>query len=284
MRRHSTLSLRSTRPVAPSSPAASGRWALGLLASIFLPSLALANSYVFTIDSSQSSLWLSGTLDLTGTPPLGMYPMTEQGPGSLTAPVSGTLAVETDLASTIQLQRGGSIVPAITGDWRPQYGASEGTQPAQYGARFLVTEIMSGIDIAFRDDAFDLDSLALSLSGTSFDASQLLLHWAFASADARSFGPTDTAGPVSDDMLSESELPNPHPNQTSGGSLVVAGNLATLTIPIQVQLLDHILSTPGEVVLSGQIVATAVVPEPATASLLLLGMALLAGRRSARQV
>ena len=108
---------------------------------------------------------------------------------------------------------------------------------------------------ASRDNVGDVQSAVLPLVGTTFDSTQLSVNLVNSSTDynvtieGKLFsGTIDTGVAV--------------PNTATGGTLTIAGNLATLTLPILgigsvdvegVDLLD---------VYSGQVVATAVVPEP----------------------
>ncbi len=95
----------------------------------------------------------------------------------------------------------------------------------------------------------DATSAAIPVSGGSFDATQVYI--------------TLTSGVTSYNL--------PSPNQTGGGTLSLAGDVYTLTLPL---LSVYPVTVAGLTVLtaySGQIVATAVVPEPGTFVLATIG-------------
>jgi hypothetical protein len=136
------------------------------------------------------------------------------------------------------------------------------------------------MDVAMTDVRFDLTASATALTGTSFDAAQIVVHWLEATEEFRSFGPLDTGAPGS---IHTTNLAA-EPNSPSGGTLVVAGSVATLTIPIQAQLRDELFGRPGsDFTVYGEIVATAPVPEPAAGLLVIFGAATLAAARRSRR-
>lgn len=194
----------------------------------------------------------------------------------MTSSLTGTLNVDTNLANTITFNAGSSIVPNISGNWSPQAGGAAGTQLAQYGWRFVLDSNFGllTLDTALNEIEFDLTSTPLVLSSGDFDASQLILPWLEVNSDFRLEG-------LQSGTSHEFDI-SAEPNQLSAGTLVVAGNLATLTIPIHVMVADNYADNPGEIFVSGQIVATAVIPEPSSSLLLLFGGCLLMGVKKFR--
>ncbi len=101
-----------------------------LTAALAVPSLAAPVTFV--IDPSQSSLSVSGTVFINTLAGLvGVGPLVEQSPGSLTAPVSGTIDTQTDLSTYVQIQPSTAIFAANTGTYLPNsasdnYGALNG--------------------------------------------------------------------------------------------------------------------------------------------------------------
>src|SRR4030095_5317282 len=96
-----------------------------LIALQFQSSSAHAALVTFTIDPTQSSISLSGTV--VGTA------IKEQAPGSLTTSFSGSVTAElTD--STITFLNTGLVIANNNGEWEPKANAAAGKEAANYGA------------------------------------------------------------------------------------------------------------------------------------------------------
>ncbi len=132
---------------------------------IFLIGAGQTGAAIFTVDSSQSQLTLSGKV--TG------YTFTAQAPGSLLAAYQGNINV-TVSNSTIQFTGSSTITAMNSGVWKPAAGGATGSAPADYGAQ--VTIPLSGTEYgAERNLVLDLTSPLLTLAQTNFDSSQLIV-------------------------------------------------------------------------------------------------------------
>src|SRR2546422_11454426 len=80
---------------------------------------------VFTIDTNQSSLTLSGSFQGTS--------FVQQGPGSLTTKYEGTIQVAQS-ANSIQFTGESVITAQNSGSWQPLTNGAAGSAPANYGA------------------------------------------------------------------------------------------------------------------------------------------------------
>jgi hypothetical protein len=234
------------------------------------PRGATAAPYTFTIDSTQSALTLSGAVSLAD---LGTFPVSQQAPGSLTTSLSGTVELDTDLATTLTFSSGSSIAPDIGGAWSPTAGGFAGTQPAEYGVRIPVS-VIGGVDYAATNTVFDATSAPIGLLAGAFDATQLTLNLLTTTVDFQSFGllsGTFGTGVVTNQAAID---------QLGGGTLTVVGNVATLIVPIQISETLPIANSVAYLTLTGQLVATAVVPEPSSIILAAFGgLAFIAWRR-----
>lgn len=120
---------------------------------------------VFTVDSSQSQLSLSGQI--------GGYTLTSQATGSLTTSYKGSINVE--VAGSAIRFTGSSTIPAITnGIWRPALGGNLGVAPADYGAQASIPFSGTGYG-AGRNIVLDITSSPLALTGTNYDSSKLTI-------------------------------------------------------------------------------------------------------------
>jgi hypothetical protein len=216
-----------------------------------------ANAFIFTIDPLSSSLSLSGTV--------AGFTLTQQGPGSLTTTYSGSINADFN-SSTIQFNNAAAAA-AINGNWQPLPGGGSGSAPANYGGQAS----LGGFGIAFgagRNIVLDITSGVIPLSGTSFDASQLSISPTTGALDYNSpfgSGSTSLAGLFG-------------ANMATMGDISVVGGIATLTIPVQItQVLTLVSNGDTTITLSGNLVATAAVPEASTFQFVLVGALLFAG-------
>jgi len=122
---------------------------------------------VFTIDPSQSSLTVSGSI-------LG-NPFSPQGAGSMTTTYGGTIqAAQT--AGTIQFT-GLSLITANTnGSWTPLAGGGgyPGVAAADYGATASLYGGFVTVVAAFRSLLFDVTSPAITVTGGQFYPGSLM--------------------------------------------------------------------------------------------------------------
>lgn len=206
----------------------------------------------FTIDAARSSIAVSASLTAFHLP---LNPQSSDG-SSLVTSYEGTIAA--DLSSGSIAFPGGSRVAAqVSGVWQPGdppgSAADPGSGPADYGGKATVpfegTEL-----IAARNLVFDLLSqpTAIAPDGTFGSTAQTMTS---------TQGIVDGAGadPMTVDLAGEQIS-----NQTqTPSSYTVSGNVATLVIPVHLDLLFQTL-TPQDsrMTFDGQIVATANVAPP----------------------
>ncbi|HVV71194.1 MAG TPA: hypothetical protein VHI52_06800 [Verrucomicrobiae bacterium] len=210
-----------------------------------------AAAQVFTIDTNQSSITISGTV-LGNT-------FTNQGPGSLTARIGGSLQAVTT-GSTITFT-GQSVIQAFnSGSWQPNADGTTGSQPANYGA-LAVTLLGTGV-AALRDVLLDVTSPAISLSNGQFDSSSLTFLFpsnattAFAYNISGSFVSTHGAEPMTGYATNK---------VTKLGSLTSAGGAETITIPVNATfLLSLVSANDTSITLQGQLVAVSAAEPPLT--------------------
>jgi len=150
-------------------PLAAGVCSFG--ATLFLPGRVQAAPEVFTIDSSQSQISLSGTV--------AGFPMSPQGAGALATTYSGSINADIS-GSTIQFTGSSAIIAKINGVWQPAVGGTPGSAAADYGAQISIYGIYTGYGAA-RNVILDLNSPSLTLSGTNFDSSALVFSFALTS-------------------------------------------------------------------------------------------------------
>jgi hypothetical protein len=247
------------------------------LGFILSATVALGAPLAFTIDRTRSQLTL--TYETSPGSPF----TTPQFPGSDTASIAGTAIVDVTGSSIQFLSTGNTqfalqpaaVAPAIG-------GAYPGSAPGQYGLLGLSPGVLGGPGpggtavLAARGLVAGGTSGVIPLIGNSFDASQLVLAYVAGTVDLNSlvlgnpfigtFSAVGTAGN----------------NQLTGGILTSGGGVDTLTVPI---FSESTLNADGATILqevSGQLVATAVVPEPSSmilASLAVAGLVSLAYRR-----
>lgn len=230
-----------------------GKFALSLGATLALvASSAHAAAVSYTIDASQSSLVLGGAL-IT-------YPLTEQQPGSLVASYSGTLSGDLT-GGTLTFSGGNSIVGAIhpLGPFNPVNGntgtdvygfnASTFIQAALYNIQldFVGGTVQNGVVPSTLDIGFIEDGNGDGVGGYRSNLG---------------------SGDLTGSQLNLTNLP---------ASLTTNGNIETVIIPIFSDNPVESNNTPiGSLTLTGQIVATRVIPEPGTLVLASVGGAFVA--------
>ena len=234
-------------------------WAATVLAAVTTDN-TLAVPLSMTLDTSQSSVTLNGTFN--------SLPLGPQGAGSTTASYSGSINVDVNnlLAPSSIQHLGSSAVAAITGPWRPEAGGGPAAgnpgmaQDANYGLQ-LNAGALGTAYAAVRNLHFNVTSGPVAVVGGAFPSTQSLnvVSGLFA------FNlPPALATPPGQDDLSGNVLTNA---SATPSTYSVVGSTATLRIPINIVDQDDVT-----IVYSGQLVATARIPEPS--SLVLIGLAL----------
>jgi hypothetical protein len=150
--------------------------ALGLVLGLFQVRCA---GQVFTLDTNQSSVTISGSV-LGGT-------IAAQGAGSLTARIAGNLQVML-AGNTIQFVGQSQILAQTNGSWQPLADGSAGSAPADFGAQASLG-IASGV-AALRNVQLDVISPAIPLSGGQFDSTNLTFLFPSNSTSALSYSVT----------------------------------------------------------------------------------------------
>jgi hypothetical protein len=194
----------------------------------------------FQIDPERSTVTLSG--NLAG------FTIQEQGAGSLTSKLEGTVAVTAD-GTTIEFLSGPVVTVQDNGSWEPQVGGAPGKAPADFAGKasgFLISAVA-----AIRDLEIGLTSAPLPLTAGEFAAQQICFEFLGASAfDYRvtSILPAADRLPLTGLATNLTLLP---------GSLVTEGNVQTLTIPLDTRYRFKLLQDDdSEVIMKGQLVAT----------------------------
>jgi hypothetical protein len=214
---------------------------------------AHALDVTFTLDTPNSVLTMSGNI-------LGST-ISAQGTGSLSTTYSGTISAQWT-PGTI-LFTAAEADANVNGNWQPLVGGGSGSAPADYGGKVTLMVIITAY-LAGRDAEFSLSSAPIALVGNNFDATQVVITTTSGSVDYRA----GVLGSGTQSLVGSSGS-----NQAAAaGSLVVTGNDAVLTLPI---LYTTEFDIPGygtgTMTVTGTLVGTAIVPEPATLALVGLG-------------
>ena len=173
-------------------------------------------------------------------------PMTGQDPGntSLTTTYSGTITVEVDDPANPTSIRflSAEATAANSGNWLPEIGggsvgdpgvegdANPGTaMPANYGFVLNVPELASVLYGAVRDLVVSVNSTAIPVAGGQFSATDVGITLPQATYESNL-----SSLALGDDVNSDDISDLTGVNAPSGsGSYSVAGNVATLTLPLQ---------------------------------------------------
>lgn len=240
------------------------RWFVCCLAALGSSICALdtcfASQLTFAIDSQQSFITFS--LETAQGVPIS----TAQTAGSDTTSLSGTMNVDLT-ATTIQFLTTSDTQFALQAlPQSPLPGGGAGSAAAQYGLNVSLAGVGGGV-VAARDYVSDTTSGAIPLVGNTFDATQTTLNLVVGNTDYNLtlFG-NPFAGTIGTNF--------PGANMLSGGTITSAGGLYTLTLPVLVTGPVTVGGVTVTDVYSGQIVATAAVPEPSSLALSIVGMLL----------
>jgi len=220
---------------------------------------------VFTIDSSQSQTTISGTLMYNTVYGKVSAPLSSQGPGSLTAAITGSINATVGL-STIQFTGSSQIDSVTNGTWQPAPGGAVGTMAAaDYGpevqANFGIFSVTGYA--ALRNVVLDIGSAALSVLDNQFPAGSLIFSFS-----TNSIGALDYADTVGE--MGSSPLTGTLTNQgNASATLVTTGSVQKLTIPINATYVVASGNSSGTTLtFAGQIVAHAALPPPVIISLI----------------
>jgi hypothetical protein len=241
-------------------------------------SAAVANGDVmeFAVDPLQSQLTLTAETLLMGNP----LPTSPQGAGSLTTVYTGTIL--TDVASTtIQFLAGSVLVAQNSGNWLPgdDYSAPDyltQPDPANYG---LVTDLSamglpSVVPSAVRDLEIALQHAApVPLTAGVFDEGGIDTAY----DNGTVFYSAGGNPPVTD--LAGTVTPDPTQSLVDVASVTTLGDETTLVLPFKMTSSYWVNVLLLQQTYEGTIVATHVVPEPATLALLACGVGVALGRR-----
>jgi hypothetical protein len=197
---------------------------------------------VFTIDSSQSSVTISGTV-AGGT-------IAEQAPGSLTGKVRGTIRATLNGAN-LQFPGQSVIASQTNGSWQPLHDGSAGSAPADFGGKANLI-IASGL-AALRNIQLDVFAPPIPVNGGKFDSSSLTFGFptnASSSLDYNVSGLVSKTGSVPLTGYATNKV-------TALASLSTSGNQQTMTIPVDATFFFTLTSANDTVIrLQGQLVAT----------------------------
>jgi hypothetical protein len=136
---------------------------LALFSMVAALGMSAKAATTFTLDPAQSSVTLSGTT-------VGNAPLVQQGPGSLTTQIEGTLSV--DLSATEITIAGGSLDARVNGTWQPGVGGTGPAAPADFGAQ--ATTFFGPIFGALRNVIMEVGSPAEAVQNNQFDASRVV--------------------------------------------------------------------------------------------------------------
>jgi hypothetical protein len=194
---------------------------------------------VFTIDPTQSSLTLSGSI-------LG-YSLAPQGVGSLTTTYNGTIQA-TQSGGAIQFT-GQSVITAQTnGSWQPLTGGGVGNAPADYGAQ--ASTFVGTAYAALRSILLDVTSPPIPVSSGQFNPSSLTFLFPSNATSAIDYHSAIGSGT----KVASGNATN---NVAALATLTTVGSTQTLTLNVNAQFNFTLISSGDTIVnLSGQFVAT----------------------------
>ncbi len=219
------------------------------LAGCFLAlsaALTSSSAQVFTLDTNQSSVTISGTV-LGGT-------ISPQAAGSLTAKMSGQLQA-TVAGNTIRFSGHSQILAQTNGSWQPMADGTAGSAPADFGGQANLG-FAAGV-AALRDVQLDVISPAISLSGGQFESTNLTFLFPSNSTSSIAYnvsGLVNNHGAVVLVGYGTNKV-------TALSSLSNSGSQQVLTIPVDATFYLSLVSADDTAIrLQGQLVAHSSAP------------------------
>ncbi len=204
---------------------------------------------VFTLDTNQSSITLSGSI-------LG-FALKEQGPGSLTTKFGGTLRADVN-GQTIMFT-GQSLIEALdNGNWQPKPDGSTGTEPANFGGQ--ASSFLGSAKAALRQIQLDAISGPLTINQGNFDSSSLVFLFPTNAPSSAAYTVASLLGSKSGSIPLVGYATN---KVSSVATFTAVPGVETLTIPVDSEF-QFSLTTANDTTirLTGQFVATHVVTAP----------------------
>lgn len=220
------------------------------LISMFLGAAATAfaaNAANFTIDPSQSTVTLSGSVS-------GIV-LTQQGPGSLTSRIEGSLQADTT-GGEVEIT-GGTLDVQNNGTWQPGVGGTAGAAPADFGAQG--SSFFGTVYGALRNIVMNATSPPQQLTGEQFDASAITFSFPQDSTATLDYN-AGFAGTGSEPLAGATT------NKTATvGRVTGAAGSQVITIAVDATFVFSVLGqNDTELTVTGQIVARegGVTPQP----------------------
>jgi len=195
---------------------------------------------VFTINSAQSFLTLSGSVQGSSFSP--------QGTGSMTNFYAGTIQAS-QTAGTIQFTGGSLITAQTNGNWYPAVGgATFATAPADYGA--TASTFAGTVYAAMRQIQFDVTSPAINVTSGQFSPAGLTFQFSTNINSTLDYYNSFAMG-------SKALTGNATNNVATLATLTTVGTTQTLTLGVNALFTFTLISSGDTLVnVSGQIVAT----------------------------
>ena len=187
------------------------------MACCLVSTTARGELMTFVLDTNNSSLTISGTLEGAA--------FQQQGAGSLTTKISGTIKADVT-SSNITFVGGSAIVALHSGNWQPGTNGVAGSAPANFGVK--VSVLFTTALAAVRNTLLDVTSSALTVTGGSFSGQGLHFNYPTNSTSALDYSYSGLLGTGSGSQ----QLKGVSTNNLNNATLIVQGAQLVLTIPI----------------------------------------------------
>ena len=222
--------------------------ALLAMACCLVSTAARGELKTFVLDTNNSSLTISGTLEGAA--------FQQQGAGSLTTKISGTIKADVT-SSNITFVGGSAIVALNSGNWQPGTNGVAGNAPANFGVK--VSVLLTTVMAAVRNTLLDVTSSALTVTGGSFSGQGLHFNYPSNSTSVLDYSYSGLLGTGS----GSKQLKGVSTNTLNDATLIVQGAQLVLTIPVDDSGAATALN-PNDIQyrLRGQLVARAPVSVP----------------------